>query len=86
MEIPTPDQVPSRRIRGYLANLRDAILGVRPIAGAGITISEFPGQGTVIATTDSSNTCLPTNPPASGTYVWGSVDGVCGWISTTTCS
>lgn len=29
--------------------------------------------------------CDPIAPPGSGTYVWGSVDGVCQWISTTEC-
>lgn len=31
--------------------------------------------------------CLGTagSPPATGTYVLGSVDGVCQWIDTTTC-
>lgn len=26
--------------------------------------------------------CAPTTPPASGTHVWGTVDGVCQWIGT----
>lgn len=29
--------------------------------------------------------CTPSDPPESGTSVWGSVDGVCQWIDTTTC-
>ena len=29
--------------------------------------------------------CSPTAPPGSGTYVWGSIDGACQWISTTEC-
>jgi hypothetical protein len=51
MEIPEPTDVPIRRIRSYLSNLRDALLGFRPIAGQNITISEHAGQGTVISTT-----------------------------------
>lgn len=30
--------------------------------------------------------CTPSSPPSSGTWVWGSVDGVCQWIDTTDCS
>ncbi len=30
--------------------------------------------------------CLPDSPPGSGTWIWGTVDGVCQWIDTTTCS
>lgn len=29
--------------------------------------------------------CTPSGPPSSGTWVWGSVEGVCQWIDTTTC-
>lgn len=34
----------------------------------------------------SSRACSPSAPPGSGTYVWGSIDGTCQWISTTDCS
>ncbi len=33
--------------------------------------------------------CAPTQPDdtmTTGTWVWGTVDGVCQWIDTTTCS
>lgn len=30
--------------------------------------------------------CIPTAPPGSGTWVWGSINGVCQWIDTTDCS
>ncbi len=32
--------------------------------------------------------CIPTtrDPEETGTFVWGSVDGVCQWIDTTTCA
>jgi hypothetical protein len=30
--------------------------------------------------------CDPGPPPDSGTWVFGSVDGTCQWIDTTTCS
>lgn len=30
--------------------------------------------------------CQPSTPNPSGTWVWGSIDGVCQWIDTTTCS
>ena len=26
--------------------------------------------------------CDPSAPPATGTYVWGAIDGVCQWIPT----
>jgi len=29
--------------------------------------------------------CSPSTPPEEGTWIWGSVDGVCQWIDTTTC-
>lgn len=29
--------------------------------------------------------CAPTTPPDTGTWVWGSIDGECQWIDTTTC-
>ncbi len=37
---------------------------------------------------DFGNACLSAagDPPGSGTSVLGSVDGVCQWIDTTTCS
>lgn len=30
--------------------------------------------------------CSPTAPEDTGTFVWGSVDGVCQWIDTTDCT
>ncbi len=38
---------------------------------------EFGGGGCISAA---------GSPPGSGTYVLGSVDGVCQWINTTTCA
>lgn len=29
--------------------------------------------------------CAPSDPPGSGTHIWGSVGGTCQWIDTTTC-
>lgn len=91
MDVPEPTDLPIKKIRDYLSNLRDAVLGIRPIAGNGIRIDEYPGKGAMISTTGEggggSNACLTDagDPPASGTYVLGSVDGTCQWISTTTC-
>lgn len=34
---------------------------------------------------DDSGTCAPTAPHTTGTWVWGSIDGVCQWIDTTEC-
>ncbi len=36
--------------------------------------------------TPAPRSCLPDSPPESGTSVWGSIDGECQWIDTTTCS
>jgi hypothetical protein len=38
-----------------------------------------------LAARSGENPCLPASPPPSGTWIWGSVDGVCQWIDTTTC-
>lgn len=54
MELPPPSEVPGRKIRGYLANLRNALLGIRPVAGAGIHVSEYSGQGSVISLDQST--------------------------------
>ena len=35
--------------------------------------------------TGAGGSCLPSSPPDTGTSVWGSIDGVCQWIDTTTC-
>ncbi len=34
----------------------------------------------------ASSQCTPNAPPTTGTHLWGTVDGVCQWIDTTTCS
>lgn len=39
-----------------------------------------PGRGGA-----GTGDCTPTNPPGSGTFVWGTINGVCQWIDTTTC-
>jgi len=36
-------------------------------------------------TAGSTSNCAPSAPPGTGTWVWGTVDGVCQWIDTTTC-
>ncbi len=41
--------------------------------------NSFPPSG-------RDDACTPSGPPASGTVVWGSIDGVCQWIDTTTCT
>jgi len=48
-DLPTPEKVPISKIRDYLTKVRDSIIGYRPLAGKGIKISEFPGQGTQIS-------------------------------------
>jgi len=35
---------------------------------------------------NTQTSCAPSTPPASGTWLWGTVDGVCQWIDTTTCT
>lgn len=67
MEIPEPKSVPSHRIRDYLYNLRNAILGVRPVAGFGIHVSEHAGQGTLISVDQSQlKSGLPGVTPGPG--------------------
>jgi hypothetical protein len=43
----------------------------------------FPNDSS--AAPPATGPCAPTAPPDTGTYVWGSVDGTCQWIDTTTC-
>lgn len=85
MELPEPLEVPIRRIRDYLSNLRDAILGYRPVAGEGIKVNEYPGQGTVISVDKSSLGVAIAACSPSGTFIFGSVDGVVQCIPTEAC-
>ena len=48
MEIPPPPPCPPR-FKAYLESLRQGIFTVRPIQGNNISVSEFPGQGSVIS-------------------------------------
>lgn len=66
MDIPDPSEVPSKRIRNYLKSLKEAIMGVRPIAGTGIRTDEHPGQGTVISVDTSSFSPIPGVTPGPG--------------------
>lgn len=54
MEIPEPKNIPSQKLRNYLSNLRQAILGGQPIAGEGIRIDQYPGKGTMISIDNAS--------------------------------
>ena len=50
--------------------------------GVGVPSRESGGGGS------ANPPCAPTprDPEEEGTFVWGSVDGVCQWIDTTDCS
>jgi hypothetical protein len=77
-----------KKIKQYLADLRTALISRTPLKGSGIVLSEHT-DGVEIAVDNAAKTgaasCAPTAPPASGTWVWGSVNGNCQWIDTTTC-
>jgi hypothetical protein len=82
-----PEKFRWKQMRLWLGAMRTAIHTIRPIQGDKITISEHIDQGTIInadQTKDAAD-CAPTTPPETGTWIWGSVEGVCQWIDTTTC-
>jgi hypothetical protein len=83
MEVPTPDNIPSAKLRNYLGTLREAILTGRPIAGQKTSISENRGQGTVINALQDIPFPIP---PETGTWVLGSIDGVLQWLPTEVCA
>ncbi len=45
----------------------------------GVNNNSSPNQG-------PNAPCAPDPPPDMGTWVWGTIDGVCQWIDTTTCA
>jgi hypothetical protein len=54
MEIPPPPPCPPK-LRAYLNLLREAAMTARPIQGRNTSISEHPGEGTVVNAED----CAP---------------------------
>ena len=43
-------------------------------------------DGNAVLQLTGAAACAPSQPPGSGTWIWGSVDGVCQWIETTNCT
>ena len=80
------------RIQRLLEDYENGVLGVIP--GTGLKYEEIVTakrnqQPTIKIGAEmsaASTICNPGNPPETGTYIFGTINGACQWINTTNCA
>lgn len=63
-DTPDPDtaKIPSAKLRGFFRNLINWAAGMKPLAGTGIRIDEYPGTGTMISVNPNSGVLQGITP------------------------